>query len=76
MSDLSRFCTCTNLNCPLHPTKHDQGCAPCIHKNLRLKEIPNCFFNLVEGAASRQRDTFEEFARLVGCTRADTGKTE
>ena len=49
MENLSTFCSCTNLACPLHPTKHDKGCAPCIQKNLRLKEMPNCFFNLVEG---------------------------
>ena len=48
MENLSTFCSCTNLACPLHPTKHDKGCAPCIQKNLRLKEMPNCFFNLVE----------------------------
>ena len=49
MENLSTFCSCTNLACPLHPTKHDKGCTPCIQKNLRLKEMPNCFFNLVEG---------------------------
>lgn len=62
---LSQFCTCENLACPLHPTKHDKGCAPCISKNLRLKEVPSCFFNLVEQARDRQGDTFQDFARAV-----------
>lgn len=65
MADLSGFCTCTNLACPLHPTKHDKGCAPCIQKNLKLKEIPNCFFNLVENAGHRDGDSFMDFAALV-----------
>ncbi len=39
MGNISSFCTCKNTDCPLHPTKHDQGCAPCISKNLRLKEV-------------------------------------
>lgn len=60
-----KFCTCGNLECPLHPTKHDKGCAPCISKNLRLKEMPNCFFQLVENAEGRQDDTFLTFAKLV-----------
>lgn len=65
MSNISGFCTCTNLDCPLHPTKHDKGCAPCISKNLKLKEVPNCFFNLVGSAASRDGDTYEDFAKLI-----------
>ena len=65
MENLSKFCTCTNLECPLHPARHGKGCAPCIAKNLRLGEIPNCFFNLVEGAEHHTGDSFEDFARLV-----------
>lgn len=65
MSNLSKFCTCNNLECPLHPSNHDKGCAPCISKNLKLKEIPSCFFNLVEDSASREEDSFEEFANLI-----------
>lgn len=55
-------CLCTNLACPLHPTKHDKGCTPCIQKNLRLEEMPTCFFNLVEGTEGRADDSFETFA--------------
>ena len=70
----SPFCTCSNLACPLHPTKHDKGCAPCIAKNLKLREIPSCFFTLVEGASSRSGDRFEDFAALV--EQAASGKAK
>ena len=66
MENLSSFCTCKNLSCPLHPTRHTQGCAPCIQKNLRLKEIPNCFFSLVDGSQNRTGDSYADFARLAG----------
>lgn len=65
MSNLSSFCTCQNTNCPLHPTNHDKGCAPCISKNLNLREVPNCFFNLVEHSELRSGDTLEDFAKLL-----------
>lgn len=61
---MQKSCSCKNTACPLHPTKHDKGCTPCIKKNLKLKEIPNCFFNLVEGSESRTGDSFEDFANL------------
>ena len=32
MDNLSGFCTCSNFDCPLHPTKHNKGCAPCAQK--------------------------------------------
>ena len=65
MSNLVEFCTCKNLDCTLHPTKHNKGCTLCINKNLRLKEIPNCFFDLVDGAESREGDSFKDFAKLI-----------
>lgn len=65
MENISRFCTCKNLNCPLHPTKHDKGCAPCISKNLNQREIPNCFFNLIENTEDRKGDSFEDFADII-----------
>lgn len=65
MPNLSEFCPCTNMACPLHPTKHDKGCSPCISKNLKLKEIPNCFFGLVDGSGKREGDSFKDFAELV-----------
>ncbi|WP_294625039.1 DUF6485 family protein [uncultured Bilophila sp.] len=65
MENLSHFCSCTDLACPLHPAKHGKGCAPCIQKNLRLKEIPNCFSDLAEGLTDRSGDSFTEFANGV-----------
>ncbi|MGN0135845.1 DUF6485 family protein [Anaerotignum sp.] len=64
MNNLSQFCTCQNLACPMHPTKHDKGCAPCIAKNLKLKEIPTCFFNLADPDHTRPDDSFQDFANL------------
>lgn len=54
MTDISPFCTCKNMECSLHPTKHDRGCAPCIAKNLKLEEVPNCFFNKINGNEKRK----------------------
>lgn len=65
MNNLSPFCTCKNFACPLHPTKHEQGCAPCIAKNLKLKEVPTCFFNLVDSEHKRADDKFEDFAKCI-----------
>lgn len=65
MENISKFCTCTNLDCPIHPTKHDKGCAPCIAKNVKLREIPNCFFNMVDIEGRREDDKFEDFAKCV-----------
>lgn len=63
--NLSSFCTCKNLDCPLHPTKHDKGCAPCIAKNLKLQEIPDCFFQKVENSEARTGDSFMDFSEAV-----------
>ena len=65
MSDLSPFCTCDDLECALHPTNHDRGCAPCIAKNLKTKEMPTCFFKLVDPDHERTADSFEDFAKCA-----------
>ena len=65
MKNLSKFCTCTDLKCPFHPTNHDKGCAPCIADNLKDNEIPSCFFNKVDADYRGGSYTFEDFARLV-----------
>ena len=65
MKNLSPFCTCKKLDCPLHPTKHDKCCAPCIAKNLKTKEMPSFYFNLIENSSSRNGDSIEEFAKLI-----------
>lgn len=59
------FCTCKNLSCKLHPNNHEQGCTPCIANNLKTKEMPSCFFNLVAGADKRENDSLTCFAELV-----------
>lgn len=67
MENKVEFCTCTSLDCPYHPTNHDEGCTPCIAKNLRTGEIPGCFFHKVEDTTGclREGDTMRDFARLV-----------
>ncbi len=65
MPNISPFCTCTDLNCPFHPTNHDKGCAPCIAKNLQRGEIPNCFFDKVKGSQNSTGYSFEDFANAV-----------
>ena len=67
MKNLSKFCTCTSLDCPLHPTHHESGCAPCIADNLKDREIPSCFFHLVDEdyRGDSHTYTFEDFAALV-----------
>ena len=59
------FCTCADHDCPMHPTKHDKECTPCIEKNLRFGEIPSCFFNAVKGEEKLTSYYFEDFAKLV-----------
>lgn len=65
MSNLSPFCTCKDFDCPFHPTNHDKGCAPCIAKNLKLGEIPSCFFNKLDGTENLASYTYEDFANAV-----------
>lgn len=65
MGALSSFCTCKKLTCPLHPTNHNKGCAPCISKNLKLKEIPSCFFNTIPDTQNRAGDSYKDFAALI-----------
>lgn len=72
MENRSRFCTCADHDCPLHPANHADGCSPCIQKNLKRREIPNCFFNLVAGSESRSGHSLEVFARLI--MQADKGE--
>ena len=37
------FCTCNDYDCPFNPVNHNEGCTPCIAKNLKEREIPSCF---------------------------------
>ena len=59
------YCSCTDLECPYHPSKHDKGCTPCILKNQREREVPSCLFNMVGNAEELDSFHFEDFARLV-----------
>ena len=65
MSNLSDFCTCKDYSCPLHPSNHNMGCSLCIAKNLKLREIPNCFFNMVDKEHKAESYYFEDFAQIV-----------
>ncbi len=65
MSSLSPFCTCTDYQCPMHPVNHDKGCAPCIAKNLKLHEIPSCFFRQADPDGKHESFFFEDFAETV-----------
>ncbi len=64
MAEASEFCSCDKLKCPHHPKNHNKGCTPCIEKNLRTKEIPNCIFNLADIEKKHTKDTFEDFAKF------------
>ncbi len=59
------YCTCGDKACPLNPANHDKGCDLCIQKNLKLGEIPSCFFNAVGNASDFDSFKYEDFARLV-----------
>ncbi len=59
------FCTCSDRACPMNPANHDRGCSPCIAKNLREREIPSCFFNLVGYPENAGSYHFEDFAGAV-----------
>ncbi|MEA4920323.1 MAG: DUF6485 family protein [Clostridiaceae bacterium] len=64
--DKHEYCTCRDKSCPMHPSNHDKGCTPCIMKNLRLGEIPSCFFNKVtDDIDSVQSFSMEGFAKEV-----------
>ncbi len=65
------FCTCLDLNCPNHPSNHEDGCTRCIKKNLVLGEIPTCFFKKVDPAYKGPEYFYKDFAKLV-LSRKDT----
>ena len=60
-----KFCTCDSFDCPFHPSNHENGCTPCIAKNLKMREIPTCFFNLADPDGGRDGYKFEDFAKAV-----------
>ena len=63
---MENFCTCKSTDCKLHPSNHNDGCTPCIKKNLAVKHVPNCYFNLVTDDKSKIKGYgIEDFADLV-----------
>ena len=52
--DAKELCTCKNTKCKLHPLNHDMGCTPCIEKNLKMDEMPNCFFDKIDPEHKRK----------------------
>ena len=59
------FCTCGDTECPFNPVNHDQGCTPCIAKNLREGEIPTCFYKMIPCEKPTKGWHYEDFAALV-----------
>jgi len=49
----------------MHPTNHDKGCAPCIAKNLKYGEVPNCFYENIGVSEKREAYTYLDFAKAV-----------
>jgi len=67
--DCSTFCTCKVLDCPKHPKNHNDGCTPCIIKNLEQHEIPACFWDKIGDDKQAKSDyTFYKFAQAVMAT--------
>jgi len=56
MEKMNHFCTCTDFKCKFHPNNHSNGCDPCIQKNLKLKELPNCMFKQINKDISGVKD--------------------
>ena len=59
------FCTCPVLDCSSHPYNHDEGCDLCIKKNLKLGEIPTCFWENVSNVIGVTDYSAENFAKFV-----------
>ena len=60
------FCTCKDLNCPYHSSKHNGECTPCILKNLKQHEIPACFWDKIgDDSNAKSEYTFLKFAKKV-----------
>lgn len=70
------FCTCTDTKCPYNPVNHDQGCTPCIAKNLREGEIPSCFFKSIDCPKPTENWHYEDFAALVQAAKDKKEKLE
>jgi len=66
------FCTCEYYDCPHHPQKHNYECAACIEKNLKNREIPACFFKMIDAGKNTNGEyTFLKFAEQVIASESD-----
>ena len=62
MENNKHFCTCTDFNCKLNPHNSSKGCDPCIKKCLNAREIPSCFFKVINDDISGLKGfTIESF---------------
>ena len=59
------FCTCHVVACSKHPNNHNEGCDPCIEKNLELGEVPACFWLNVSKMQGKTEWCAENFAKFV-----------
>ena len=59
------FCICSDLECSLHPKNHNEGCDPCIKKNLELGEIPACFWKNASNVKGITEYSAKNFAMFV-----------
>lgn len=64
-SSAARMCSCPDTSCPMHPSNHDMGCTLCVAKNLKLGEIPTCFFSNIPAEKPTSGWKVSDFARLV-----------
>ena len=61
----NHFCTCTVTQCSEHPFNTQKGCDPCIQKNLKLGEIPACFwYNVKNGVIGKTEYSVENFTKF------------
>lgn len=56
MNNNKHFCTCEDLNCKFNPHNKSENCDLCIKKNLINKEIPSCFFRLINDDLSNLKE--------------------
>jgi len=62
MENNKHFCTCADLSCKLNPHNNAKGCDLCVKKNLNSREIPSCFFRLINNDISELKEfTIESF---------------
>ena len=59
------FCTCSSKECPHHPLYQASSCDACIQKNLRLGEIPACFWTNAKRVVGTTEYSALKFAKYV-----------